>query len=102
MPTLHPTPCPSWCRDPADPRGPHHGPRSTVHWSEQAVLLGQEGGVMARAELFRMDEGDREGEVLLVVSMEQEAELTAADADGQLDRIAAWLDEVRALRKHLF
>lgn len=101
----HPTPCPSWCKDRGAVRH-DAGPWLTPHFSEQAQLampgaLQSESGVLARAELVRLDEtGERSADVLFVQG-ESTAELSGVEADLFIARAQAWVDSLRALRAHL-
>ncbi|MFD8142464.1 DUF6907 domain-containing protein [Streptomyces sp. NPDC059708] len=97
----HPTACPSWCKDRHAPLGHHFGPSSTAHWSPQYVVWGEGSELILRAELVRLDGGDRRGEETLFVSGETDVELTAAEADVFILQAQAWVDTLRVLRRQM-
>lgn len=101
-PSAHPTSCPSWCKDRGHPAAHHFGPSSTAHWSPQYVLPGEGSTVMLRAELVRLDEGDRVGEQVLYVSGETDKELSSlAEADIYIAQAQAFVDMLRVLRRQM-
>lgn len=101
----HPTPCPPWCKDRAAPRH-DAGPWLTPHFSEQAQLampgaLQSESGVLARAELVRLDETGERSETVLFIQGESTAELSGVETDLFIAQAQAWVDGLRALRREM-
>lgn len=99
----HPTECPSWCKDRTRPVDHHFGPSSTAHWSPQLVLpnpspLPGTSEVLLRAELCRIDAGDRLGGQVLYVSGESDIEVTGAKADALIAQMQSFVDRLRLLR----
>lgn len=97
----HPTSCPSWCKDRHAPFGHHFGPTQTAHWSRRYVLPGEGCGVLAQAELARVDCGDRMDEEVLYVSGETHVELSPEEADIFIVQAQAWVDALRVLRQQM-
>ncbi|WP_407563343.1 DUF6907 domain-containing protein [Streptomyces sp. 184] len=96
----HPTPCPPWCKDRAASRH-DAGPSLTPHFSQQIQLDVPGAGVLARAELVRLDETGERSEAALFIQGESTAELSGVEADLFIARAEAWVDGLRALRREM-
>lgn len=106
LPTSHPTPCPSWCRDRRHVEGHHFGPTATWHWGTQYQLanpapLAGEAPVFVRAELFRCDEDDQRGEVSMYLSGETDIEMGRDEVDVLIVQAQAFVDTLRAMRQQM-
>jgi hypothetical protein len=104
--TLHPTPCPSWCKDRSHRIRHSFGPTATWHWSPQYTVgnprpLDAGPAVILRAELFVGDEGDRRGDASLYVQGETDIDLSAAEADIFITNMQAFVDTLRVLRSQM-
>lgn len=105
-PLMHPTACPSWCKDRGNSAAHHFGPSSTAHWSPQYVLpnprpLPGADSPLLRAELSRVDEGDRLDRTVLFVQGETDIDLSPDEADIFIAQAQAWVDTLRVLRRQM-
>ncbi|MGY0062808.1 DUF6907 domain-containing protein [Streptomyces sp. LZ34] len=109
MPTVtrtHPTPCPSWCKDREHQSRHHFGPTSTAHWSPQYQVANRRPlpdtiPVILRAELSRIDEGDRRGETVLYVSGESDIDCDRDEADVLIADVRAFLTALVTMRRQM-
>lgn len=103
--TAHPTACPSWCKDGRFPAGHNHSERDTAHRSFELRLAAPgsstASAVLARAELFRLDENADVGDTILWVSGETEFALTPREVDAFLVQAQAFVDTLRVLRQQM-
>lgn len=102
----HPTPCPPWCKDRGHPADHHVGPMSTAHWSPQYRVTNHRPlpgtiPVILRAELSRIDEGDRRGETVLYVSGETDIDCDRYEADVLIADVQAFLTALVTMRRQM-
>ncbi len=100
-PTVHPTSCPSWCKDRLHPAGHNSSPRDTAHRSRalELKLSGETATVtLVRAELFRLDELDDVGETVLYVQGEDEQGSSGPEVEMFVANLIAFAENVRILR----
>lgn len=101
----HPTACPPWCKHDRFPAGHNHSPRDTAHRSFELRLAAPgsstDSAVLARAELFRLDENADVGDTILWISGETEFALAPGEVDAFLVQAQAFVDTLRVLRQQM-
>ncbi|MFD3520458.1 DUF6907 domain-containing protein [Streptomyces sp. NPDC058653] len=102
--TVHPTPCPAWCKDRNHPTAHNSSTHDTAHRSPELLLTapGINGpDVIVRAELFRLDELDSSSEEVIYVQGEGQREMSGPELDVFIAQAQGFVDSLRVLRGQL-
>jgi hypothetical protein len=103
--TLHPSPCPPWCRQPHSiaASAPHQttGHMSLAHSMPNPQPLDEDSTVFLRAQLYQLDEGNEVGWTRMYIAGETDVELNAEEADIFITQMQAFVDTLRILRRQM-